>query len=259
MVNQIVVNLDCTGWWNLQVLSSLLQWVTKLFTVSDETYIGTHRRAPVSFITDCKSYANNCKSDDSTCKFCQPLQSVMVIGTAIWLTSQGGVIEIKPSTPQGGDWNKFLISYNPGGCTGWGGGDWKRFTGTKRHKETIACLFKIKLDTHFTALHWNARVFKLQRLADIYYFGMRSNEFRAVSQLHFFKANSVSKQGVLNMITCSGKIVRWTETIFSKLATLLSRWGFEKGKYFEKSKFTYYQFIGTGQFITRIADSFSIS
>ena len=47
---------------NLQALSSLLQLVMKLFTVSDETYIGTDRTVPVSFVTDCKSYTTDCKS-----------------------------------------------------------------------------------------------------------------------------------------------------------------------------------------------------
>ena len=102
-VNRIAVNLDCKGWRNLQSLLSLLQSVVKLFTVGDETYIGTHRTAPVSFVTDCKSYATDCKSNDSACNFCQPLQSVTISGTAIQLTiTRGGAIEIKPSTPGGG-------------------------------------------------------------------------------------------------------------------------------------------------------------
>ena len=102
-VNWIAVNLDCTGWQNLQALSSLLLSVMELFTVSDETYIGTHRIVPVSFITDCKSYATNCKSDNSTCTFCQPLQSLTIAGTAIWLTITKG----------GGDWNQ--TQYASGG------------------------------------------------------------------------------------------------------------------------------------------------
>ena len=58
------------------------------FTVGDETYIGTHRTVPVSFIT-------NCKSDDSTCKFCQPLQSVTVVRTTIQVTITRGGGEIE--------------------------------------------------------------------------------------------------------------------------------------------------------------------
>ena len=72
------------------------------FTVGDETYIGTHRTVPVGFMTDCKSYTTNCKSDTANCcKFCQNLQSVTVAINAIWLTITRGVIEIKPSMPQG--------------------------------------------------------------------------------------------------------------------------------------------------------------
>ena len=55
----------------------------KCFTVSDETYIGMQRTAPVSFITYCKSYATDCKSDNSICKFCQPLQLVTTAGTSL--------------------------------------------------------------------------------------------------------------------------------------------------------------------------------
>ena len=55
----------------------------KLFTVGDETYIGTHRTVPVSFVT-------NCKSDNSTCKLCQPLQLVTVARTAVWLAITRG-------------------------------------------------------------------------------------------------------------------------------------------------------------------------
>ena len=108
MVNWIAVNLDCKGWQNLQVLSSLLQSVTKLFTVSDETYIGTHRTAPVSFITHCY-------------KFCQLLQSVTFNRTAIWLTITRGGLTSNPVHP-GGDWKqKFLISYAPRGRAYWVG------------------------------------------------------------------------------------------------------------------------------------------
>ena len=125
----IAVNLDCKGWWNLQAQSSLFQSVTKHFTVSGETYIGTHRTVPVSFVTNCKSYATNCKSDNSICKFCHPLQLVTVPGTAILLTSQG-CLKWNPVCP-GGDWKqKFLILYALGAY--WvGGDDWKRFTRTR--------------------------------------------------------------------------------------------------------------------------------
>ena len=81
---------------------SLLQSVTKLFTVSDETYIGTHRTVPVSFMTDCKSYATNCKSDMADCKFCQNLQLAMVAINAIWLTITRGGLKLNPVCP-GGD------------------------------------------------------------------------------------------------------------------------------------------------------------
>ena len=47
----LVMVTNCKGWQNLQVLSSLLQLVMKLFTVSDKTYIGTHRTVPVSLST----------------------------------------------------------------------------------------------------------------------------------------------------------------------------------------------------------------
>ena len=63
--------------------------MTKLFTIGDGTYIGTHRTVPISFVSDCKS-------DNSPCKFRQPLQSVTIAGTTIQLTNTrgGGVIEI---------------------------------------------------------------------------------------------------------------------------------------------------------------------
>ena len=126
-VNWIAVEVDCKGWWNLQLVASLLQLVTKLFTVGDETYIGTHRTATVSFITNCKSYACNCKSDTGNCKFCQNLQLATVTGTAIWLTITRGHWNQTLYAP-GGDWKqKFLISYAPPGYTG-EGGDWKLFT-----------------------------------------------------------------------------------------------------------------------------------
>ena len=74
----------------------------KLFTVGDETYIGKHRTVPVSFMTDCKSYTTDGKSDTADCKFRQNVQSVTVAINAIRLTiTRGGVIEIKPSTPRG--------------------------------------------------------------------------------------------------------------------------------------------------------------
>ena len=70
----------------------------KTLTVSDET----HRRCPVctyvSFITYCKSYATDCKSENSACKFCQILQSVTITRTAIQLT-----------ITRGGDWNWFRM------------------------------------------------------------------------------------------------------------------------------------------------------
>ena len=69
---------------------SLLQLVTKLFTVSDKTYIGTHKTVPVSFMTDCKSYTTDCKSDMADCKFCQNLQLVTVAINAIQLTITRG-------------------------------------------------------------------------------------------------------------------------------------------------------------------------
>ena len=73
------------------------------FTVNDETYIGTHRTAPVSFMTDCKSYTTKCKSDTANCKFCQNLQSVTVAINTIWLTStRGGPLKSNPVLP-GGD------------------------------------------------------------------------------------------------------------------------------------------------------------
>ena len=77
---------------------------TKLFTVNDETYIGTHRTAPISFVTDCESYTTDCKSDNSTCKFHQPLQSVTVARTTIWLT-----------ITRRGDGNQFHTSWGGGG------------------------------------------------------------------------------------------------------------------------------------------------
>ena len=122
-VNWIVVNPDCKGWRNLQSLSSLLQLVMKLFTVGDETYIGTHRTVPVSFITDCKSYATDCKSNDSACKFCQPLQSVTIARTAIWLTiTRGGQLKSNPVHPRGVIENSNFWFHTPrgGGRTGWG-------------------------------------------------------------------------------------------------------------------------------------------
>ena len=59
---------DCKSWKNLQVLLSIL--------VCDETYMRCPVCTYVSFIT-------NCKSDNSTCKFRQPLQSRL---TTIQLT-----------------------------------------------------------------------------------------------------------------------------------------------------------------------------
>ena len=96
------------------------------FTVGDEIYVGTHRTVPVSFVPDYKSYVADCKSDDSTCKFCQPLQSVTIVGTTIQLTITWGAIQIKSSMLGGGDWKqKFLILYDPGGVLS--GGQLKTF------------------------------------------------------------------------------------------------------------------------------------
>ena len=69
------------------------------FTVGDETYIGTHRTVPVSFMT--VKVAPPTVKVTVDCKFCQNLQLVMVAINAIWLTIIRGVIEIKPSTPWG--------------------------------------------------------------------------------------------------------------------------------------------------------------
>ena len=92
---------------HLPSVVSLLQLVTKLFPVVDETYIGTNSTVHVSFITDCKSYTTDCKSDTANCKFCQHLQLAIVARTVICLTiTRGGrAIEIKPSTPGGGGGN----------------------------------------------------------------------------------------------------------------------------------------------------------
>ena len=100
----------------------------KLFTVGDETYIGTHRTVPVSFMTNCKSYATNCKSDTADYNFCQNLQLVEVAINAIQLTiTRGGQLKSNPVHPWG-DWKqKILILYGPRGVLV--GGDWKRFTG----------------------------------------------------------------------------------------------------------------------------------
>ena len=125
MVNWIAVNPDCKGWQNLQSLSALLQLVTKHFTVGDETYIGTYRTVPLSFVTDCKNYATNCKSDDSACKFCQPLQSVTIARTTIRLTiTRGGRLKSDPVRPGGGglieNSNFWFHTPRGGGHTGWG-------------------------------------------------------------------------------------------------------------------------------------------
>ena len=49
-----------------------------------------HRTAPVSFVTECKSYTSDCKSDNRACKCCQPLQLRF---TAIQLTvTRGGLL-----------------------------------------------------------------------------------------------------------------------------------------------------------------------
>ena len=102
----------------------------KLFTVGDESYIGTHRTVPVSFITDCKS-------DNSTCKFCQPSQSVTVTRTTIWLTITRGQLKSNPVCPRGG-WLKTEISdfshIPPPPGAYWWGADWKRFTGTGKNE-----------------------------------------------------------------------------------------------------------------------------
>ena len=72
----------------MKLSSITLQLVMKLFTVGDETYICTYWTAPASFVSDCKSYATDCKSDMT--KFCQLLQSVTITGTTIWLAITGG-------------------------------------------------------------------------------------------------------------------------------------------------------------------------
>ena len=131
-VKWIVVKVDCKCWWNLQLVASLLQSVTKLFTVGDKTYIGTHRTVPVSFMTDCKSYTTNCKSDTADCKFCQNLQSVMVAINAIQLTiTRVGQLKSNPLHPRGGGVieNRDFCFYMPPGHTSGVEGDWKRFTG----------------------------------------------------------------------------------------------------------------------------------
>ena len=116
-VNWIVVKVDCKCWWNLQSVASLLQSLMKLFTVVEETYMGTHRTAPVSFIADCKSYTTDCKSDMANCKFCQSLQLATVAVNTIWLTiTRGRGNWYKTQyTPRGGWKQKFLISYAPRG------------------------------------------------------------------------------------------------------------------------------------------------
>ena len=116
MVNQIVFNLDCKVWQNLQVLLSLLQLVMKFFTV-----------------TDCKSYTTDCKSDGSACKFCQSLQLVTIARTTIQLTiRRRGAVETKPSTPQECLKTEISDFIRPGGGgrAYWvGGGQLKSFTG----------------------------------------------------------------------------------------------------------------------------------
>ena len=77
-VNWIVVNLNCKGWWNLQALLSVLQLVMKVFTVGDETYIGTCRTVPVSLITDCKSYATKILNRSNVTKELLPLRKSTV-------------------------------------------------------------------------------------------------------------------------------------------------------------------------------------
>ena len=71
------------------------------FTVGDETsysqWRNLHRYTQDStckFVTDCRSYTTNCKSDDSVCKFCQPLQ----------LTSARTAIQL--TITRGGHWNQ---------------------------------------------------------------------------------------------------------------------------------------------------------
>ena len=83
-------------------MASLLQSVTELFTVGDETYIGTHRTVPVSFMTDCKSYTTNYKSDTTNCKFYQHFQSATLAINAIQLTITGVLISYAP--PPGAYW-----------------------------------------------------------------------------------------------------------------------------------------------------------
>ena len=120
------------------------------------TYIGTHRTAPVSFVTDCKNYATNCKSDDSACKFCQLLQSVTVTRTAIWLTiTRGGQLKSNTVRPGGGGkWLKTEISDSSQlpGAYWWGGGgcDWKRITGTTE----IHCNLNIVDDISLGNYEW---------------------------------------------------------------------------------------------------------
>ena len=103
------------------------------FTVSDET----HRRCPVcayvSFITYCKSYATDCKSENSACKFCQILQLVTITRTAIRLTvTRGGWLKLILYAPGGGRHTKsiFLFSFTPPPRGVRRGGWMKRFTGT---------------------------------------------------------------------------------------------------------------------------------
>ena len=157
IVNRIVVNLDCKGWQNLQSLSSLLQSVMKLFTVGNETYIGTHRTVPVSFITDCKSYAIDCKSDDSDCKFCQPLQSVTIAKTAIQLTITRGGRRLKSDPVRPGEVienSNFWFHTSRGGVLG--GGRLKSFHRNHIQGKIKRAMAKKsqRLSMHGSNLYW---------------------------------------------------------------------------------------------------------
>ena len=91
-----------------------------------------------------KNHSVTCSNSMADCKFCQNLQLVTVAINTIQLTITRGAIEIKPSTPWGGDWKqKFLISYaSPpgGGRTSGGGRGWlKTF-----HRTMVEHLSQIK-------------------------------------------------------------------------------------------------------------------
>ena len=91
----------------------------KLFTVVDETNIGTHRTVPVSFVTNCKSYTIDCKSDMANCKFCQNLQLARVAINTIWSTiTRWGDWNQTQYTPGGVENRNFWFCVPPGGRTG---------------------------------------------------------------------------------------------------------------------------------------------